>query len=145
MAIYWNRSWSSVTESWGSAVGNWGSVGYEPAVANLVLTGYGPNNPLSIGVGTADLAVTGSIPIWVIDMPHPVPASADLALTGYAPLTVENIPIFPPKGDITISSAAPGVGISYYFTIENGELVLNSTQPIIVHRNPQFLPPVQVM
>ena len=78
-------------------------------------------------------------------MPHPVPASADLALTGYAPLTVENIPIFPPKGDITISSAAPGVGISYYFTIENGELVLNSTQPIIVHRNPQFLPPVQVM
>ena len=47
MAIYWNRSWSSVAESWGSAVGNWGSVGYEPAVANLVLTGYSPNIPLS--------------------------------------------------------------------------------------------------
>ena len=145
MAIYWNRPWSSVTETWGSAVGNWGSVGYEPAVANLVLTGYAPNIPLSIAVGTADLSVTGYIPIAVEDMPHPIPASADLSLTGYAPLSVENIPIFPPRGDLSISSAAPGGGISYYLTVENGEIVVNGIQPVIVHRNPQFLPPLQVM
>jgi hypothetical protein len=145
MAIYWNRSWSSVTESWGSAVGNWGSVGYEPAVANLVITGYAPNIPLSIAVGTADLTVTGYIPITVEDMPHPIPASADLVLTGYAPLTVENIPIFPPRGDIAISSTAPGGGISYYLTVENGEIVVTGIQPIVVYRNPQFLPPIQII
>ena len=145
MAIYWNRSWSSVTETWSSAVGNWGSVGYEPAVANLVLTGYAPNIPLSIAIGTGDLTVTGYIPLLVEDMPHPRPASANLVVSGYAPLAVENIPIFPPKGDITISSAAPGGGISYYLTIENGELVLKPYQTVIVHRNPQYLPPIQVM
>ena len=145
MAIYWNRPWSSVTESWGSAVGNWGSVGYEPAKKDIVITGYAPNIPLSIAVGTADLTVTGYIPLLVEDMPHPIPASADLVLYGYAPLAVENIPIFPPKGDITISSAAPPWGVSYYLTIENGELVLTPYQPVIVHRNPQFLPPIQVI
>jgi len=145
MAIYWNRSWSSVTETWSSAVGNWGSVGYEPAVANLVLTGYQPNIPLSIAAGTGYLALTGYIPLAVEDMPHPIPASANLVVSGYAPLLVENIPIFPPKGDITISSAAPPWGVSYYLTIENGELVLNEYKPIIVHRNPQYLPPIQIM
>jgi len=41
-----------------------------------------------------------------------------LVLSGYAPLLVENIPIFPPRGDLAISSAAPGGGISYYLTVE---------------------------
>ena len=145
MAIYWNRSWSSVTETWSSAVGNWGNVGYEPAVVNLVLSATLPNIPIGIGVGKGDLSLAGFIPIEHEDMPHVIPGAADLVLLGYAPAAAEGRAMFPPKGDLVFSSTAAGIGITYRFPIEKGDLVLAGQEPDPQHRAPKFKPSIQII
>jgi len=144
MAIYWNRSWSSVTETWSSAVGNWGSVGYEPAVANLVLSSLAPNIPVGIGVNKGDLSLTGFIPITYEDMPHVIPVGT-LSLLGFAPGTSEGRAMFPPKGDLVFSSTAAGVGITYRFPVEKGDLVLAGQEPDPQHRAPKYKQSIQII
>ena len=141
----WNRAWSSVTETWATAVGNWGDLGYSPATQTLTFTTEAPNIPVGIGVSAGTLTITGYPPITVEDMPHVIPAGATLTLTGSVPGIAQGVEDFPAKGTLTLTGSAPVPGITYRFTIENGNLVIEGQDVDPQHRAPKYKPEIQVI
>lgn len=141
----WNRAWSSVTETWASAVGAWGDLEYNPATQSLTLTTSEPNIPIGIGVSAGALTISGYPPITVEDMPHFIPAGSTLTLTGSIPGVAEGIAPLPAKGTLTLTGSAPVPGITYRFTIENGNLVIEGKDVDPQHRAPKYKPDIQVL